>query len=218
MKNILFFCLFCCFAANAQTTAKVGEAKTSPAFGKYDALAFAKTTLEYYIKNADTVRKIKEKHKINTYIFFFIKENVEIDKNKIKDCLIWNSNKAVFTKKDAFPLEMNKNDTIKYRFIEIIIEKDSVLSKKQHILLYFNTNSYFRNGRNDKMQLVEVPPDCDPETIKTGKTKRITQIPIACLNHDADFVCNKKTKKWLLNTDFERNVERRTWFLKRFLL
>jgi hypothetical protein len=221
MKYIIFL-LFCCLSANAQLAQKNKPAAIEkPVAAKYDALAFAKTTLEYYIKNADTIRTGDRKRKKNTYIFFYTKENVDIEGQKIKNCLIWNKNKEIFTNKAVFPLEINKNDTIKYRFIEVILKNDTTNSeikpKKPKILLYFNTLTYFRGSKTDKMELVDAPPDCDPETIKTSKTKRITQTPIQCLNLDAVFVYTKKTKKWVLSTDFERNVERRTWFLKRFL-
>jgi hypothetical protein len=220
MKAIIIFLLFCCLSANAQSSPKkTSAAIEKPIVAKYNALALAKTTLRFYIKNADTIRS--NDRKLNTYIYFYTKENVDIKAEKIKNCLIWNKNKEIFTKKDVFPLEINKNDTIKYRFIEVIVKNDTtnvkINPKTPQILLYFNTLTYFRGSKNDKMELVEAPPDCDPETVKTNRTKRITQTPIQCLNLDAVFMYNKKTKKWLHHTGFERNVERRTWFLKRFL-
>jgi hypothetical protein len=222
MKYITILILFCCLSANAQTSPKKTSAPIEkPIAAKYDALALAKTTLDFYIKNADTIRTGDRKRKRNTYIYFYTKENVDIKGQKIKNCLIWNKNKEVFTNAAVFPLEINKNDTIKYRFIEVIVKKDTtnvkINLKTPQILLYFNTLTYFRGSKTDKMELVDAPPDCDPETVKTSRTKRITQTPIQCLNLDAIFLYNKKTKKWLHRTDFERNVERRTWFLKRFL-
>lgn len=226
MKYVILLLSFFCLAANAQPAAKVGEVANSPTLktekkpknqDKYNALALAQTVLQHYIQNADTIRTSDRKRKINTYIFFYTKENIDIPNKKIKNCLIWNRNKENFTKKDAFPLEINKSDTIIYRFIEIIVEKDTIDIKKQRIALYFNTLTFFRASKLGKMELVDAPPDCDPETIKISTTKRITQTPIQCLNLDAYFIFNKKTKKWLLDTDFDRNIERRTWLLTRFL-